>query len=595
MSNKNGHQNKKAPSTRELLVRILAGFLGFLMIFSVLVIVFQAYANTAIDLKIGEKIDVGLFYGSELTESFTATTSKGFRLEIPCDGSFLSFDDASEIKTLAIANGKNLVKSGDVYIEADENVGVSVGGYRIMVSSYSTKVGGNSKNDNIILFRPPTETTGTFNADNIRAYIERISDVVENLRGYAAPAYMDGQYYICLGGFASAESAENFLDAFRVSYNCEAIITEPDENAYSIIDYSTGTILCHFSGIEKLYVTPVANEKFSSHRGENYFGNLSFENKNGEFKVVNTLYMEQYIASRLSIEADTSWNAEVLKTIATVIRTNAYSLLGDKSPHKNDGFDCCSDAHCGKYHGAANINENVLGAVDSTKNMVIKSEGELINALYGSTYPGATLSLAEAFGDIMTNKGKYLAGSLCAWENFKDRTGGSWTSEISPYALYELLSQRVSDCPFEGNIADIKITKRSENGVYVTEIEFTDIFDNKMTLSGSEVIRNLLSGTLKSASFTVGVAGSEATETVLSYNAETGETSSSEKTVKFSGTYGNFVFVGHGIGSGLGLSLNGVNDLANKGYSYENAYVDIIKTYYKDVTVEQIVTADGAM
>ncbi len=595
MSNKNGHQNKKAPSTRELLVRILAGFLGFLMIFSVVVIALQAYANTETDLEIGEKIDVGLFYGSDLTESFTATTSKGFRLEIPCKGSFLSFDDASEVKTLAIANGKNLIKSGDRYIAAKENSDVSVGGYRIMLSSYSTKVGGNSKNDNIVLFRPPTETTGTFNADNIRAYISRISDVVENLRGYAAPAYIDGQYYICLGGFASAESAKNFLEAFRVSYNCEATVIEPDENAYSVIDYSTGTILCHFSGIEKLYVTPVANEKFSSHKGETYYGNMSFENKDGEFKVINTLYMEQYIASRLSVEVDTSWNTEALKTVATVIRTNAYSSVDDRSPHKNEGFDLCSDAHCGKYYGSGNIDENVINAVDATKNTVIKSEGELINALYGSTYPGATLSLSEAFGDIMINKGKYLSGTLCAWEDFEDRAGGKWTSEISPYALYEILSQRVSDCPLKGNITSVEIKKRSENGVYVTKIEFTDIFDNKMTLSGSEVIRNLMSGTLKSASFVVGVAGSETTETVFSYNAETKETKTSERTVKLDGTYGNFVFVGCGQGSGLGLSLNGVNDLANKGYSYENAYVDIIKTYYKDVTVEQIVTADGAM
>ena len=298
--------------------------------------------------------------------------------------------------------------------------------------------------------------------------------------------------------------------------------------------------------------------------------------------------MEEYVASRLSVEVDTSWNVEALKTVATVVRTNAYSAIAENSPHKRDGFDYCADSHCGTYHGCGNVDDNAINAVGATKGNVIKCDGKLINALYGTNYGGATVSLADAYGEQMASKGKYLSGMSAAWEKFETRTGGRWKSEISPYELYELLSQRVSDCNLEGNIAEVKIVKRSENGIYVTEIEFTDIFENKMILSGSEVIRNLLSGTVKSANFVVGVAGSETVETTLNYDSDTKETASSETKIELNGTYGNFVFVGRGTGSGLGLSLNGVNDLANSGFSYENAYVDIIKIYYKDVTVEQI-------
>ncbi len=595
MSNKNRHQNKSGPSTREILVRIVAGLLGFLMIFSILVVAIEAYANTAIDLKIGEEIDVGLFYGSDLAESFTVNTGKGFRLEVPCKDGYLSFDDASESKIISITNGKNLIKSDGTYVEASENVNPSIGGYRVMISSYSTKVGGSSKNDNIILFRPSSVTAGSFNKDNIRGYIGRISDTVDRLGSYAFPAYIDGEYYICLGGFDSQETAENFLSAFGASYICEGSVLAPDESAYSVIDYQTNTVIGHFSGIDTLYVTPVANENFSSHLGETYYGRLRLKNQKGAFEIVNTLYMEQYVASRLSVEVNTSWNSEALKAVASVIRTNAYATLGDKSAHKNDGFDYCTDPHCGKYNGCGNVGENVENTVDATQNMVIKSEGKLINALYGATYGGATVSLEDAYGQIMANKGGYLSGQLTAWEDFEGRLGGKWKSEVSPYELYELLSQRIADCPIKGNVADIKVLNRSQSGLYVTELEFTDIFGNKLTVSGSEMIRNLLTGTIKSANFVVGIAGSEATEITPKYNPETKETTTTETFIKLDGTYGNFVFVGRGAGSGLGLSLNGVNDLANKGYSYENAYVDIIKIYYKDVTLEEIVTSDGAI
>lgn len=591
MSGSNGNR----PELKTLLVRIIAGFLGFLMIFSIVVIALQSYANTAIDLKIGDEIDVGLHYGSELAESFTADASKGFRIEIPCGESFISFDDANGIKSVSIANGESLTKTETSFTKADEGAGVSVGGYRVMLSSYSTKVGANSKNDNIILFRPTGETTGTFNADNIRGYIERISSTVKKLDSYAVPAYIGGQYFICLGGFATRELAENFLDAFKVSYNCEATVTEPDKNVYSVIDYKTGTLLCHFSGIDSLYLTPVANENFISSAGGTYYGRLRFENRDGAFKIINTLHMEQYVASRLSAEVDTAWNIEALKAVATVIRTNAYGSLDENSPHNKDGFDLCASAHCGIYHGCGNVDENAENAVDMTKNTVIKSEGKLINALYGTTYGGATASIIDAYGEIMSEKGKYLAEVLTAWEDFEGRAGGRWTAEISPRELYEILSLRVADCPIKGNVVKIEALERSESGLYVTKIEFTDIFENKLTVSGSETIRNLLVGVARSANFVVGVAGSESLETTLVYNADTRETAKTETAVKFDGTYGNFVFVGRGLGSGLGMSLNGVNDLVNKGYSYENSYIDIIKMYYKDVNVEALVAEEGTM
>lgn len=587
MSKQKQHQNKREP-LRVIIVRAIAAVLCFLMVFSVIAIVINAYASIENDLTGGDEINVALFSGATLAESLTVSTGKGFQVEVCSDGEWIYFDEAVEIKSIAVANGDHLVSEDGVYTDAGDSLYPHIGGYRIMVSSYSTKVGGSSANDNIVQFRPSTETTGIFNRNNIRGYISRITNTVEKLGGFPFPAFIDKEYYICLGEFPSMEAAENFLDAFKNSYICEAEIIGPDGNAYSVIDTQTGTLIMHFSDIEELSLTPVGGDGFSCSNGEEYYGRLAFTMENAGFKVTNTLYMEQYIACRLAAEADTSWNTEALKAIATVIRTNAYAGLGDRSAHRKDGFDFCSNAHCGSYHGCANVNKNVIDAVDATRETVIKSSGRLINALYGSCYGGATISLAEAYGELMEGKGEYLIGIVGAWENYEKRTDGRWKYEISPYELYELLSQRMSDCPLEGNISSVEVISRSENEVYVTELRFTDIFENTMTLRGGEIIRNLLSGIVDSANFVVGTAGSEVSEIMFSYDTKNKENTSWGMNVKLDGTYGNFVFCGRGIGSGLGLSLCGAKDLANKGYSYENAYIDIIKTYYSGVTVEKI-------
>ncbi|MBE6608015.1 MAG: SpoIID/LytB domain-containing protein [Ruminococcaceae bacterium] len=593
MSKQNRQPNKKLPRARELAIRIVAGILCFLMVFSVLVVAISAYENSATDLRLGEEVDVGLFYADSLAESFTASTEKGFRLEIPSGDGILTFNEASEIKSVSVVSGANLLKEGGTYISAGENTDVHVGGYRVMVSSYSTKVGGSSDNDNIILFRPMATTTIAFDKENIQGYIKRIAATVEKLGSHAFPAYIDGKYYISLGAFESKEDAEAFVESFGKSYVCDYTVTEPDKSAYSVIDYQTNNVIFHFSGIESLMVTPVGNAKFSASNGKDYYGRLLFERTSEDgFEIINTLCMEEYVASRLSSEVDTSWNVEALKAVATVIRTNAYAALGDKSVHSEEGFDFCTDAHCGEYHGCGSVNENAAVAVNSTQNTVIKSDGELINAVFGVNYPGATVSLSEAYGDLLSSDGKYLEGRLTAWENYEKRYSGRWQTEVTPSELYEILSQRVADCKLEGNISEINITKRSENGIYTTEIEFIDIFENKLTLRGSEIIRNLLAGVVKSSSFEVGKAGSEVKETQLKYNAENKETASSEQTVKLDGAHGNFVFVGRGSGSGLGMSLNGVNDIVNNGYSYEDAYIDVIKLYYSGVTVEKLEGSD---
>ena len=591
MSKQNRQPDKKSPFTRELLIRIVAGILCFLMVFSVLVVAISAYENSATELRLGEEVNVGLFYADSLAESFTATTEKGFRFEIPSSEGTLTFNYASEIKSVSVASGVNLLKEGGNYVSTGENTDVHVGGYRIMVSSYSTKVGGSSEKDNIVLFRPSSTTTVAFDRDNIDGYIKRIATTVENFGSRAFPAYIDGKYYICLGAFESEDSAELFMESFSNFYVCDYTVTKPDKKAYSVIDFQTNTVLFHFKGIESLSVTPVGNAKFSASNGKEYYGRMLFKNitENG-FEIINTLCMEEYVASRLSSEVDTSWNIEALKAVATVIRTNAYAGLGNKSAHNKDGFDYCTSAHCGEYHGCGDVNENAAVAVNSTQNTVIKHDGDLINAVFGISCPGATVSLSEAYGNMAFGSAQYLTGRLTAWEEYENRYSGKWQTEITPYELYELLSARVSDCKLQGNISQINIINRSENGVYVTEIEFIDIFENKLTLRGSEVIRNLLTGVVQSSSFEVGKSGSEVREKILKYNAQTKETTVSEQTVTLEGAYGNFIFVGRGAGSGLGLSLNGVNDIVNKGYSYEDAYIDVIKLYYTDVTVEKLGT-----
>ncbi len=94
-----------------------------------------------------------------------------------------------------------------------------------------------------------------------------------------------------------------------------------------------------------------------------------------------------------------SFNIEALKAQAIAART--YTLH-NINKHSGEGFNLCDTTHCQVYGGMDGEYESTNRAVNETRDMVIKHNGEIIDALYHSNSGGDILGIQRRLGGVIT-------------------------------------------------------------------------------------------------------------------------------------------------------------------------------------------------
>ena len=351
-----------------------------------------------------------------------------------------------------------------------------------------------------------------------------------------------------------------------------ARIVEPDNDTVSVLGQDFTILSEFYTKNQELYISTLQNEGMHSSDGRTYSGTMLIQNLvapgSAKLTVVNRLSLETYISILLPSEVYSEWNSELLKAMAVLLRTEITRKLGS---HSADGYDICAESHCHTYIGGAEVNEQILEAVQQTAGQVLTYEGALIYTPYSMTVGSGTISSADAFGEKLP----YLSGIYTPWEEQNE-----WTVEFTPYELYRLLSGHGYD-EISGNIASVTVNSYAEHSDYVNSITFTDLFGNFVTVEGCETIRLLFGGKLPSSCFVVGLAGDSVQRPVRTLNGNSLEYTESEETITLSGTYGSFVFNGRGSGCGVGLSIMGAKKLADMGFDYQQ----ILFTYFPEVKI----------
>ncbi|MBL4625508.1 MAG: SpoIID/LytB domain-containing protein, partial [Flavobacteriales bacterium] len=74
-----------------------------------------------------------------------------------------------------------------------------------------------------------------------------------------------------------------------------------------------------------------------------YFDNLTITPKGSKLRLINSVYIEHYVAGVIESEAGSSQNLEYYKVQAIICRTYA---LANKSRHRKEGFSVCDKVHC---------------------------------------------------------------------------------------------------------------------------------------------------------------------------------------------------------------------------------------------------------
>ncbi len=254
--------------------------------------------------------------------------------------------------------------------------------------------------------------------------------------------------------------------------------------------------------------------------------------------LINVVQMHDYLYGVVTRESFSTWDIEALKAQAVASRTYAYY---QSKVRKNWVFDVKDNTHDQVYGGINAQTRKSIQAVDETLGKVLLSNKKVILSQYTASSGWHSASSQEIFNA----RKSYLSAHADRFSKFMPN--GTWKKKISIRQFEKNLNKRGFNFK---NIYALEPVRIGESG-RVLSIKVRAQNGDKILRTYSTVRR---AADLKDILFTV----------------------------KRIGKY--FVFDGGGYGHGVGYSQWGGQKMAKDGYSYN----DILKFYYKDVTLKEL-------
>ncbi len=331
-----------------------------------------------------------------------------------------------------------------------------------------------------------------------------------------------------------------------------------------------------------------------------YGGTMELYKREEGIVVINEVLLEEYLYKVVPSEMPSYYGEQALMAQAICARTYAYTKmqnagLKDLGAHLDDSTS---------FQVYNNIDEQVstTSAVRQTMGIVVMTENEPMETMYYST------SFGMGSGGLRINQSESNVIDLSTNQAFDTYIDGDYETDFEyEEGFYrwnyetnldtELLENRLKECynknknnllywdgkqdffardSYEsiGEIRDIFVAERSVGG----RAEKLTIVGSKnsVMLCGEYNIRY----TLLNEEKTIEKQDNSEMEmsTLLPSAFFKIETSQKDKAVV------GYSLVGGGYGHGNGMSQNGANQMAMTGYSY----VDILKLFYENCTLEQI-------
>ena len=250
----------------------------------------------------------------------------------------------------------------------------------------------------------------------------------------------------------------------------------------------------------------------------------------GRMSVVAAIDVETYVRGVLAGEAATFSNPNALAAMAILARTWA---LRSRGRHRAEGFDFCSLTHCQFFRPpqeGSGETSLVQKAVRDTAGLVLKYDGELIDAYYSANCGGATATA----GDVWPGSGRPYLRSVrdpyCAGD-----AQSSWTRLVPWNELRAALATKDGSA-----FRDLTIDGHDQSGRVRT---LRLIGDLPRRIDAGEfryaLNRKLGWNTLKSSLFTIEPQGDAV------------------------------IFRGRGLGHGVGLCQAGAEQMGRLGIGYD--------------------------
>lgn len=258
-----------------------------------------------------------------------------------------------------------------------------------------------------------------------------------------------------------------------------------------------------------------------------------------ETNKIENIPLEKYLIGVLAGEMPVSYDLEALKAQAVAART--YTLR-KKEINKNNNYDVIDttndqvyldDEHLKQSWGTnyENYITKIKQAVKETSGQYLTYDGKIIQAFFFSTSSGTTENCIDVFGEDIP----YLQSVASTW----DENSPSYLDNktFTKQEFYEKL-----DLPYNEEL-NIEIERNKTNSIKTITINNTKIL-------GTEFRKKL---NLRSTNLEI------------------------EKN-------NNITITSKGFGHGVGMSQYGAQELALKGYKYD----EILKYYYQGIEFKKI-------
>lgn len=287
-----------------------------------------------------------------------------------------------------------------------------------------------------------------------------------------------------------------------------------------------------------------------------YSGTLEVKETEQGYLLINEVSMEEYVKGVVPGEMPSSYEEEALKVQAICARTYAYRQMRENRLEEY-GADVDDSVSFQVYNNHKRTGKTDK-AVEDTAGMIMTYNNEPIEAYFFSTSSGAT-STDEVWNEEAAPCLKSIVTDFDA-----NMPWYRWSVTFPTARIQELLLENGYEI---GSLENINVLRKSQGGA-VTLCEFAGS-DSTVQIENEYVIRTILSP--KGLNII-----RQDNSIVTDFQILPSAYFSVEKIVENENLTG-FQFQGGGYGHGVGLSQNGANEMAKRGYSC----LDILNYYYE--------------
>jgi len=332
------------------------------------------------------------------------------------------------------------------------------------------------------------------------------------------------------------------------------------------VDYATGEVRASGRGVEVRRPALALSGGLVRVSGRRYPGVVRFTAGGTGLQLTNELESEQYLEGVLPGEIPASFGVEAQKALAVAARTYALAQAG-----KHGDFDLCDRTCCQMYLGYHRGSARGLAAVRATRNMVLRSGGDLAYAFYSADCGGISTDVEEVpLRDKPAHDLPYLTVVRDAPRQGPDYCATSpyhrWTKRLERQALEDRLNKEPET--YIGRLQDVRVTDYDPSGRI-----------------RSVVLRGETPPDLSGLTSTAAVEPIEKTVTGWRFRNAVGARTLKSTLLKIDQPEpGVFRFTGRGNGHGLGLCQIGANGMAKRGFRFQQ----ILSHYYPGTKLEDV-------